>query len=95
MNPASGYFEITFSDTGGGIPAEILPRLFGKFVTKKVGEEEGHGTGLGLFISKAIVTAHGGKISAYNNSKGATFKIELPVKPDAMEMTPAIKQASK
>jgi signal transduction histidine kinase len=95
MNPASGYFEITFSDTGGGIPAEILPRLFGKFVTKKVGEEEGHGTGLGLFISKAIVTAHGGRISAYNNSKGATFKIELPVKPDAMEMTPAIKQASK
>jgi signal transduction histidine kinase len=95
MNNSSGYFEITFNDTGGGIPADILPRLFGKFVTKKVGKDEAHGTGLGLFISKAIVTAHGGKISAYNNAKGATFKIELPAKPDAMEMTPAIKQASK
>jgi signal transduction histidine kinase len=95
MNAASGHFEITFNDTGGGIPAEILPRLFGKFVTKKVGEDEAHGTGLGLFISKAIVTAHGGRISAYNNAKGATFKIELPVKRDALEIAPSIKQASK
>lgn len=95
MNNSSGYFEITFSDTGGGIPAEILPRLFGKFVTKKVGEDEAHGTGLGLFISKAIVTAHGGRISAYNNAQGATFKIELPVKPDAVQVTPAMPQATK
>lgn len=95
MNAASGYFEITFNDTGGGIPAEILPRLFGKFVTKKVGEDEAHGTGLGLFISKAIVGAHGGRISAYNNQKGATFKIELPVKPDTVQVAPAIQQASK
>ncbi len=79
VNPNS--ISVTISDTGGGIPKEILPRLFNKFVTKKVGEEEVHGTGLGLFISKSIVEAHGGKISAYNNDAGgATFKIELPLK---------------
>lgn len=71
--------EITISDTGGGIPADVLPHLFNKFVTKKVGDDVAHGTGLGLFISKAIVEAHGGRISAYNNDTGgATFKIELP-----------------
>jgi signal transduction histidine kinase len=79
LNAAANTFEITISDTAGGIPAEILPNLFGKFVTKKVGENVSHGTGLGLFISKSIVTAHKGTISAYNNNiGGATFKIELP-----------------
>ncbi|MGI0019262.1 MAG: sensor histidine kinase [Nitrososphaera sp.] len=77
---ASGMLEITFSDTGAGIPEEVLPKLFNKFVTKKVGEDVAHGTGLGLFICKAIVEAHGGRISAFNNSAGgATFRIELPV----------------
>lgn len=74
---------VMISDTGGGIPKEVLPRLFNKFVTKKVGEDEAHGTGLGLFISRSIVEAHGGKISAYNNDiGGATFRIELPMKMD-------------
>ncbi|WP_415280571.1 ATP-binding protein [Candidatus Nitrososphaera sp. FF02] len=95
MNDASGYFEITISDTGGGIPAEILPRLFGKFVTKKVGENEAHGTGLGLFISRSIVEAHGGKISAYNGERGATFKIELPAGKDAVKVAPTVPQATK
>jgi len=75
--------DIMISDTGGGIPKEILPRLFNKFVTKKVGEQEAHGTGLGLFISRSIVEAHGGKISAHNNEKGgATFRVELPLGAD-------------
>lgn len=74
---------VMISDTGGGIPKEVLPRLFNKFVTKKVGEDEAHGTGLGLFISRSIVEAHGGKISAYNNDTGgATFRIELPLNMD-------------
>jgi signal transduction histidine kinase len=77
---AGNKMEILFSDTGGGIPEEVLPKLFNKFVTKKVGEDVAHGTGLGLFICKAIVEAHGGKISAYNNGDGgATFRIELPL----------------
>jgi len=81
---------ITISDTGGGIPKEILPKLFNKFVTKKVGDDVAHGTGLGLFISKSIVEAHGGRISAYNNETGgASFKIELPLNKDGEDVRPA------
>ena len=73
--------EIRVSDTGAGIPEQILPNLFGKFVTKSAGDTDGHGgTGLGLFISKAIVTAHKGVIYANNNATGgATFTIVLPI----------------
>ena len=73
--------EIGVSDTAGGIPQEVLPHLFGKFVTKSIGSEFRHGAGLGLFISKAIVTAHKGQILADNNNQcGATFTIVLPIK---------------
>jgi signal transduction histidine kinase len=54
-----------------------LPKLFSKFATKSFS-----GTGLGLYISKSIVEAHGGRIWAQNNSdgkKGATFSFSLPV----------------
>lgn len=72
--------EIKVSDTGGGIHEDVLPRLFEKFVAKSDQGENQHGTGLGLFISKAIVTAHKGEISAYNNYEGgATFVIVLPI----------------
>lgn len=73
--------EIRVSDTGAGILEEILPNLFGKFVTKSTGDANAQGgTGLGLFISKAIVTAHKGEIYAYNNATGgATFTIVLPI----------------
>lgn len=73
--------EIRISDTGPGISEKILPNLFGKFVTKGAGDANGHGgTGLGLFISKAIVNAHKGEIYAYNNaSGGATFTLVLPI----------------
>ena len=49
---------VSISDTGPGIDSEILPRLFTKFATKSAKV----GTGLGLFISKSIIEAHGGKI---------------------------------
>jgi signal transduction histidine kinase len=68
---------VSIKDTGTGIDPEILPRLFTKFATKSI-----TGTGLGLFISKNIVEAHGGKIWAENNSdgkKGATFYFSLPL----------------
>ncbi|MFQ5941691.1 MAG: ATP-binding protein [Nitrososphaerales archaeon] len=78
--PERNRVEIKISDTGGGIPNDILPHLFGKFITKSVGGENQHGTGLGLFISKAIVIAHKGEIFAYNNDEGgATFTILLPM----------------
>lgn len=79
LDTGTDKLEISISDTGGGIPKEILPHLFGKFATQGT-PESGHGTGLGLFISRAIVNAHGGEIIGYNNNiGGATFKIELPV----------------
>jgi signal transduction histidine kinase len=71
----SGYALIKIKDNGSGIDPEIYSRLFSKFATKS-----DIGTGLGLFIAKSIVEAHGGKISAENNrdEKGATFKFSLP-----------------
>ena len=69
--------KIIVKDSGTGIDKEILPRLFEKFATKSEA-----GTGLGLYISKKIVEAHGGKIWAENNSsddRGATFYFTLPI----------------
>ena len=79
---------ITVKDTGTGIDPELMPRLFTKFAAKSY-----QGTGLGLFISKSIVEAHGGKMWAQNNTSidddhdsdsktkcnGATFYFTLPV----------------
>ena len=67
---------VSIKDTGTGIDPEIMPRLFSKFVTKSF-----IGTGLGLFISKKIIEAHGGRIWAENNpfGKGATFAFTLPL----------------
>jgi signal transduction histidine kinase len=73
---ADGLAIISIKDTGSGIDPEIMPRLFTKFTTKS-----DKGTGLGLFISKSIVEAHGGKIWAINNmeSNGALFAFSLPI----------------
>jgi two-component system sensor histidine kinase VicK len=67
---------ISIKDTGSGISPEMFPRLFSKFAT-----ESDKGTGLGLFIAKSIVEAHGGKIWAENNTdgKGATFSFSIPI----------------
>ncbi|HEX5978675.1 MAG TPA: HAMP domain-containing sensor histidine kinase [Nitrososphaeraceae archaeon] len=79
---------IAVKDTGTGIDPELMPRLFTKFAAKSY-----QGTGLGLFISKSIVEAHGGKMWAQNNTSidddhdsdsktkcnGATFYFTLPV----------------
>jgi two-component system, OmpR family, sensor histidine kinase VicK len=68
---------ITIKDSGNGIDPEILPHLFSKFKTKS-----DKGVGLGLYIAKNIVEAHGGTIDAYNNTdgKGATFSVKIPLK---------------
>jgi signal transduction histidine kinase len=70
---------VSIMDTGQGIDPEISSRLFSKFAAKSDA-----GTGLGLFISKSIVEAHGGKIWAENNSssdgkKGAVFTFSIPL----------------
>ena len=69
------FLLIRVKDTGPGIDPEILSKLFTKFASKS-----DMGTGLGLFISKGIVEAHGGKIWAENNpNRGATFSFTLPI----------------
>ena len=67
---------VTIKDTGVGISPEIMPKIFSKFVTSS-----NQGTGLGLFISKGIIQAHGGKMWAENNSDGvgARFSFSLPI----------------
>jgi signal transduction histidine kinase len=67
---------VSIKDTGTGIEPEIMPKLFSKFASKSY-----QGTGLGLFICKSIIEAHGGKIWAENNSdgKGARFAFSLPI----------------
>jgi two-component system sensor histidine kinase VicK len=72
---------IRIKDSGVGIDTEILPLLFTKFCTKPPPISRIRGTGLGLYICKWIVEAHGGRIWAYNNThdKGATFSFSLPL----------------
>jgi signal transduction histidine kinase len=67
---------VSMNDSGSGIDPEVLPKLFTKFTTKS-----NKGTGLGLFISKGIIEAHGGRIWAENNPNGdgATFSFSLPL----------------
>jgi signal transduction histidine kinase len=74
-NNERNWTIVNVKDTGQGIDVSMLPRLFTKFASKSY-----HGTGLGLFISKGIVEAHGGKIWAKNNVDGigATFSFSLP-----------------
>jgi signal transduction histidine kinase len=67
---------VSVSDKGGGIPSEMVPRLFTKFATTS-----DKGTGLGLYIAKSIVEAHGGRMWAENNAggEGAKFSFSLPM----------------
>jgi signal transduction histidine kinase len=71
----SNEIVVSVTDTGKGIDSEMMTRLFTKFSTKSE-----TGTGLGLFICKSIIEAHGGKIWAKNNfdGKGSTFSFKLP-----------------
>jgi signal transduction histidine kinase len=70
-----GNAVVTVTDDGKGIDPEIIPKLFTKFASKSES-----GTGLGLYICKNIIEAHGGKIWAKNNenAKGSTFTFSLP-----------------
>jgi two-component system, OmpR family, sensor histidine kinase VicK len=69
---------VSIKDSGQGIDSNMIPRLFEKFATKST---KGTGLGLGLYISKNIITSHGGKMWAENNpeGRGATFAFSLPL----------------
>jgi two-component system NtrC family sensor kinase len=71
--------EFSIIDTGCGIPAENLQRIFDPFFTSK---EVGKGTGLGLSVSHGIVRSHGGAIEVESKvGEGSTFRVTLPIKP--------------
>jgi two-component system, OmpR family, sensor histidine kinase VicK len=74
-NIYNGTIIVRVKDSGQGIDQSILPRLFTKFASKSY-----KGTGLGLFISKGIIEAHGGKIWGENNpdGRGVKFSFSLP-----------------
>ena len=77
LAPGRNKVVIEISDTGPGIPEEVLPHVFEPFYTTK---EQGKGTGLGLSLVYGIVESHRGRIMASNNHEGgAVFRIELPL----------------
>ena len=74
ISKIGGMAQVTVADSGPGIDPAIVSRLFQKFATLSEG-----GTGLGLYISKSIVEAHGGRIWAEQREKGAAFAFTLPL----------------
>jgi len=75
----NGSVEVRISDTGPGIPQEQLPQLFGKY-QRLAPAAQTEGTGLGLFIAKSMIDAHGGRVSVESSPEhGATFVVSLPL----------------
>lgn len=72
---------VSIKDNGTGIDPEVMPKLFTKFVTNSLLISGTKWIGLGLYISRNIIEAHGGRIWAENNTKdiGATFSFSLPM----------------
>ena len=77
--PPGEYVDLTIQDSGRGITAEDLPRIFDPyFTTKPLSTQKG--TGLGLAVCEAVVESHGGQITAESRPwEGATFRLLLPV----------------
>ena len=80
-----GSVRFAVQDTGEGIPAEFLPRIFDKFF-RSPGAKRPGGAGLGLAIVREIVTAHGGQIDVQSTvGKGTTFTFTLPTAPGSRD----------
>jgi signal transduction histidine kinase len=73
---AQNRVRVEISDTGHGIPDELMARIFDPWVSTK---KPGHGTGLGLAIARDVIAAHGGTITVASTiNQGTTFTIDLP-----------------
>ncbi|WP_437873660.1 sensor histidine kinase [Sorangium sp. So ce363] len=81
LRRAGGGAELDVEDYGPGIPAASLPHVFSSFYqVESAGHSSGGGMGLGLFICREIVRAHGGQIFVRSTEgKGATFTVRLPL----------------
>jgi heavy metal sensor kinase len=78
--PANGLVQVTVADTGRGIPAEHLPRVFDRFYRVDKARTE-RGVGLGLAIARDIARAHDGTIAVSSTvDEGTTFTVQLPVR---------------
>jgi len=81
--------QITFQDTGKGIPKEILKKIFDPFFTTK---PVGKGTGIGLAITRSIVDRHHGEIKVSSTEgEGTTFQITIPIEQSGIEDGEAIR----
>ena len=77
LDEATDNVEISVSDVGEGIPSDALPKVFTKFFRRNEGRPTG--SGLGLWISRGLVEAHGGQLTAESNiGQGSTFRFTLP-----------------
>jgi signal transduction histidine kinase len=76
----SGFVEVSVIDRGIGLPTSVLPNLFHKFYRSHRSRETVAGTGIGLYICKAIVSSHGGAIDVRSiENEGSTFSFTLPI----------------
>jgi signal transduction histidine kinase len=77
-----GDMRVSIADSGPGIAAEDLDRIFDEFQQTEAGARQREGTGLGLALSKRFVEMHGGRIWCESEiGKGSTFEFTLPVRP--------------
>ncbi len=88
---SAAWMQISVTDTGPGIPAKEVNKVFGRFYQiGQAGAQKTHGTGLGLAISKALVEMHGGKIWVESEAgKGSTFSFTLPAEQPFQLESPA------
>lgn len=78
--PIDNFVEVSVQDNGIGIPGALLPHIFDKFYRSHRSRENTVGTGLGLYITKAIVESHGGSISVRSDEgHGTTFSFTIPI----------------
>lgn len=76
----SGFVEVSITDRGIGMPSSVIPNLFHKFYRSHRSRETVAGTGIGLYISKAIVESHGGIVEVRSTeAEGSTFSFTLPI----------------
>ncbi|WP_354640926.1 HAMP domain-containing sensor histidine kinase [Kitasatospora camelliae] len=86
---------VRVSDSGPGIPEEVLPHVFDRFYKADKGRARSEGSGLGLSIAMANAQIHGGTITAANGERGAVFTLTLPLRPPVPGGGPTDKEAGR